>query len=48
MTHVVTERCVDCRYTDCARVALPMAITLEQVQARERSRGWTVLEPSDA
>ena len=20
MTHVVTERCVDCRYVDCARV----------------------------
>src|SRR3990167_210313 len=117
MTHVVTERCVDCRYTDCARVcpvdcfyevqnphmlvinpdecidckacvpecpvhaiwpedelpqayaewleknaelsaqgtqvpsastleALPTAITLEQVQAREKSRGWAVVEPS--
>lgn len=119
MTHVVTERCVDCRYVDCARVcpvdcfyevkdpamlvinpdecidckacvpecpvhaiwpddelpavynewtarnaelagtgvqvpsdtdleSLPGAITLEQVQAREKSRGWTVVEPSDA
>ena len=119
MTHVVTERCVDCRYVDCARVcpvdcfyevknpamlvinpdecidckacipecpvhaiwpedelpsvyaewtaknaelatgatqvpsdtdleSLPGAIPLEQVQAREKSRGWTVLEPSDA
>jgi hypothetical protein len=27
---------------------LPSAITLEEVQAREKSRGWTVLEPSDA
>jgi len=119
MTHVVTERCVDCRYVDCARVCpvdcfyevpdprmlvinpdecidckacvpecpvhaiwpedelpavynewlqknaelaaqgvqvpsdtdlekLPEAITLEQVQAREKERGWSVAEPSDA
>ena len=119
MTHVVTERCVDCRYVDCARVCpvdcfyevldshmlvinpdecidckacvpecpvhaiwpedelpqvyvewtarnaefaakgtqvpsdtdlekLASAITLEQVQAREKSRGWAVVEPSDA
>jgi ferredoxin len=119
MTHVVTERCVDCRYVDCARVCpvdcfyetkepamlvispdecidckacvpecpvhaiwpedelpdvysewkdknaelwkagvqvpsdtdlekLPSAIPLEAVQAREKSRGWNVPEPSDA
>jgi len=119
MTHIVTERCVDCRYIDCARVCpvdcfylvenpamlvinpdecidckacipecpvhaiwpddelpeiynewleknadlagkgeqvtsdtglekLPDALTLEQVQERERSRGWEVPEPSDA
>ena len=119
MTHIVTERCVDCRYIDCARVCpvdcfylvqdpamlvinpdecidckacipecpvhaiwpddelpdvysewleknnelaahgeqvtsdtdlekLPDALSLEQVQERERSRGWDVPEPSDA
>jgi len=117
MTHVVTERCVNCRYVDCARVCpvdcfydiadpamlvihpdecidckacipecpvhaiwpedelpdvysdwlgknadlapkgtqvpsdtklekLASAISLEDVQAREKSRGWTVVEPT--
>jgi hypothetical protein len=27
---------------------LPGAIPLEEVQAREKSRGWAVVEPSDA
>ncbi|MFO0980170.1 MAG: ferredoxin family protein [Planctomycetota bacterium] len=119
MAHVVTERCVECRYVSCARVCpvdcfvevteprmlvidpdlcidcrvcvpacpvhaiwpreelpsvygewlarnaelaphghrlhtstdlvnLPGALTLEQVQARERARGFSVTEPSDA
>ncbi len=119
MTHVVTERCVNCRYVDCARVCpvdcfyevkdpamlvinpdecidckacvpecpvhaiwpedelpsvyaewtaknaelaavgvqvpsdtdlgkLDTAISLEEVQKREKSRGWNVSEPSDA
>jgi ferredoxin len=117
MAHVVTERCVDCRYTDCCAVcpvdcfyeitspamlvidpdtcidcalcvpecpiqaiwpeselpevyaewtgknaelfgggtrikvkkeALPGALTLAQLQARERERGWSVNEPSGA
>ena len=117
MTHVVTERCVDCRYTDCCAVcpvdcfyeikspamlvidpdtcidcglcipecpiqaiwtedelpdaysewldkngelfgggtmiktkidALPGALSLSQLQTRERERGWQVKEPSDA
>ncbi len=117
MTHVVTERCVDCRYTDCCAVcpvdccyeiespallaidpdtcidcalcvpecpiqaiwpedelpdaysewldrngelfgdgtmiktkkdALPGALSLSQIQARERERGFQVKEPSDA
>jgi ferredoxin len=114
MTYVVTERCVSCRYTDCAEIcpvdcfwkveepamlvidpivcidcsycvpacpvhaiwldeevpavyrgwiarnvellagavqwstkepAMPGALTLEQVQAREKARGWDVPEP---
>ena len=117
MAHVVTERCVDCRYTDCCAVcpvdcfyeiespamlvidpdtcidcglcvpecpiqaiwpedelpdaygewternaelfsagtmiktkkdALPGALSLSQLQARERERGWDVKEPSGA
>ncbi len=114
MTHVVTERCVDCRYTDCATVcpvecfweiedpamlvidpdtcidcglcipecpvhaiytdeetpepyqewiaknaalysdgtnttekkdALPDALTLEEIQKREKAKGWDISEP---
>jgi len=114
MTHVVTDRCVNCRYTDCATVcpvecfweienppmlvidpdtcidcglcvpecpihaiyteeevpdpykewtkknaelfgagknitekkdALPGALTLEQIQAKEKAKGWDVSEP---
>ncbi len=117
MAHVVTERCVDCRYTDCCVVcpvdcfyevtapamlvidpdtcidcglcvpecpiqaiwprdelpdaysewveknaelfssgtmikikkdALPSALPLPQIQAKERSRGWSVVEPKGA
>ncbi|MGI8784463.1 MAG: 4Fe-4S dicluster domain-containing protein [Acidobacteriota bacterium] len=117
MTHVVTERCVDCRYTDCCTVcpvecfweitdphmlvidpdtcidcelcipecpinaiwpeaelpeaytewtdknrdlfaagtnitkntgALEGALTLDQLKAREKERGWTITEPSKA
>ncbi len=117
MAHIVTERCVDCRYTDCCVVcpvdcfyettspamlvidpdtcidcalcvpecpiqaiwptdelpdvysewieknaelfgsgtqiktkkdALPTALPLPQIQARERERGWTVVEPKGA
>lgn len=119
MSHVVTERCIDCRYVTCARVCpvdcfyqleaprmlvinpdvcidcrvcvaacpvhaiwpqeelpavyapwiernaatwplgaqlrtstnltnLPGALTLEQIQERERARGWSIDEPADA
>jgi len=56
MTHVVTERCVDCRYTDCARVCPvdcfyevqnPHMLVINPDEC-EKSRGWAVVEPSDA